>query len=166
MELKDLYLAQLGREAKASRKAVERVPEGRPDWKPHPKSMELGKLASLAATMPGWIVLMIERDDLNLDDPASKKFRTRPVATRAELVRLLDESVAAAHNALSQTTEAHLMKPWRLVFGGRVLMEQPRHQAITDTFSHLAHHRGQLTVYMRLLDASVPAIYGPSADEN
>ncbi len=166
MELKKLFLAQLDREAAASRKAVERVPEGRPDWKPHEKSMELGKLASLSAVMPGWIVLMLERDELVLDDPSSAKFRTQPASTRAELVKMLNENVANARKALEETTEAHLMIPWRLVLGGRALLEQPRHEIITDTFSHLAHHRGQLTVYMRLLGASVPAIYGPSADEN
>jgi len=165
MELREMFLAQLEREAVASRKAIERVPEGHNDWKPHEKSMELGKLASLSATMPGWPVLMIERDELNLDDPASEKFRTKPVATRAGLLKALDENVANTRKALKATTEEHLLKPWRLVLGGRVFSEQPRHVVITDTFSHLAHHRGQLTVYMRLLGASVPAIYGPSADE-
>lgn len=166
MELREIFLAQLDREAASSQKAVERVPEGRNDWKPHEKSMELGKLASLSATMPGWVVLMIERDELNLDDPASEKFRTKPVATRAGLVKLLEENATNARKALQATTEEHLLKPWRLVLGGRVLSEAPRHVMITDTFSHLAHHRGQLTVYLRLLGSSVPAIYGPSADEN
>jgi uncharacterized damage-inducible protein DinB len=166
MELREIYLAQLDREATASRKAIERVPEGRSDWKPHEKSMELGKLASLSATMPGWLALMIERDELNLDDPSSEKFRTKPVETRAELARLLDENVAKARKALTETTEEHLGKHWRLVLGGQVLNDAPRHVMIADTFSHLAHHRGQLTVYLRLLGSSVPAIYGPSADEN
>ena len=165
MELRKIFLAQLDREAAASRKAVERVPEGRNDWKPHEKSMAFGPLSALSATMPGWVVLMIERDELNLDDPASEKFRTKPMATRAELVKSLEQNVANAREALQKTTEEHLLKPWRLVLGGRVLLEQPRHEVITDTFSHLAHHRGQLTVYLRLLGASVPAIYGPSADE-
>lgn len=166
MELKALFLAQLDREAAASRKAVERVPEGHSDWKPHEKSMELGKLASLSATMLGWPVLMIERGELNFDDPASDKFRTKPIATRAELAKTLEENVTNARKALQQATEEHLLKPWRLVGNGQVLLEQPRHEVITDTFSHLAHHRGQLTVYLRLLGASVPAIYGPSADEH
>ncbi len=165
MELKELFLAQLDREAEVTRKAVERVPEGRNDWRPHEKSMELGRLAAVVATMPGWPVLMIERDELNLDDPASEEFRTKAVATRSELLKSLDESVSKARKALEKTTEEHLLKPWRLVMGGRVLSEQPRHVMITDTFSHLAHHRGQLTVYLRLNGASVPAIYGPSADE-
>jgi uncharacterized damage-inducible protein DinB len=166
MELKQLYLAQLKREAEATRKAIERVPEGRNDWKPHEKSMPLGLLAALVASMPGWVTLMIERDELNLDDPANEGLKTKPVATRAELLKLLDEGVARSCKALQDTTEEHLLKPWRLVLGGRVLNEQPRHVMLTDSvFSHLAHHRGQLTVYLRLNDASVPAIYGPSADE-
>jgi uncharacterized damage-inducible protein DinB len=165
MDLKKAFLAQLDREAASSRKAVERVPEGRNDWKPHEKSMELGRLAALVATMPGWMALMIERDELNLDDPASEKFRTKPVATKAQLINTLEESVTKARNALKETTEENLLKSWRFVMGGKVLSEHPRHVMLTDTFSHLAHHRGQLTVYLRLVGASVPAIYGPSADE-
>jgi uncharacterized damage-inducible protein DinB len=166
MELKQLYLGQLNREAEASRKAIERVPEGRNDWKPHERSMPLGLLAALVATMPGWVTIMIETDELNLDDPANEKFRTKPVATRAELLKQLDEGVSKSRRALEQTTEEHLKKPWRFIAGGKVLNDQPRHEMLTDSvFSHLAHHRGQLTVYLRLNEASVPAIYGPSADE-
>jgi uncharacterized damage-inducible protein DinB len=165
MQLKDLFLAQLEREAAVTRKAVERVPEGRNDWKPHEKSMELGRLASLVATMPGWVSLMIEHDELRLDAPSSEGLKTKPVAKGAELLKSLEESVANSRRALQDTTEEHLLKPWRLVMGDQVLTGGPRHVMLTDAFSHLAHHRGQLTVYLRLNDASVPAIYGPSADE-
>jgi uncharacterized damage-inducible protein DinB len=164
MELKKYFLEQLEREAVASRKAVERVPEGQNGWKPHEKSMEMGYLAALVATMPGWLSLMIDRDELDLD--ASESFRTKAVETRAELLRLLDEGLAKSRKALENTTEEHLMTPWRLVMGGHVLTEGPRYAMIADgALSHLAHHRGQLTVYLRLNDAKVPAIYGPSADE-
>jgi uncharacterized damage-inducible protein DinB len=166
MEMKEIFLAQLDREAALSRKAIEQVPEGKGDWKPHEKSMELGRLAPLSATMLGWHVLMIERDDLNLDDPKStEQFRTQPVGTRAEMLKALEDNVAMSRKALKGTTEEHLKKPWTLKLGGQVILEQPRHEVIADTFSHLAHHRGQLTVYLRLLGAKVPAIYGPSADE-
>jgi uncharacterized damage-inducible protein DinB len=166
MELKNLYLGQLNREAEATRKAIERVPEGRNDWKPHEKSMPLGYLAALVASMPGWVALIIETDELNLDDPSSQALRAKPVATRAELLKQLEEGVTKSRKALEQTTEEHLMKPWRFIAGGQVLNNQPRHEMLTDSmFAHLAHHRGQLTVYLRLNEASVPAIYGPSADE-
>ncbi|GGG63710.1 DinB family protein [Edaphobacter dinghuensis] len=166
MELKEFFLAQLDREAASSRKAIERTPEGRNDWKPHEKSMALGLLAALVATMPGWVSMMIETDELNLDDPRNEDLKTKPVATKAELLKLLDEGVAKARKSLEATTEEHLLKPWRFKMGGRTISEAPRHVQITDSvFSHLAHHRGQLTVYLRLNEASVPAIYGPSADE-
>jgi uncharacterized damage-inducible protein DinB len=166
MELKELFLAQLDREAAVTRKAVERVPEGRNDWKPHEKSMELGKLAALVATMPGWIWLMIEQDELDLEDPASEGFKTKAMANRAELLEALDEGVAKARTALEGTTEEHLLKNWKFKMGGHVISDSPRHVMLSDAvFSHLAHHRGQLTVYLRLNEAKVPAIYGPSADE-
>ena len=167
MELKKFYLEQLNREGEATRKAIERVPEGHNDWKPHEKSMPLGLLAALVARMPGWVALMIETDELNLDDPANDSLRTKPVATRAELLKLLNDGVTKSRKALENTTEEHLLKPWRFIAGGQVLNNQPRHEMLTDsTFAHLAHHRGQLTVYLRLTGASVPAIYGPSADEH
>jgi uncharacterized damage-inducible protein DinB len=166
MELKELFLEQLEREAVITRKTMERVPEGRNSWKPHEKSMALGYLAALVATMPGWVSFMIEQDELNLDAPSSEEFKTKPVATKAELLQGLDDGVAKARKALEATTEEHLMKPWRFAMGGKVLTEKPRHVVLTDAvFNHLAHHRGQLTVYLRLNDASVPALYGPSADE-
>jgi len=166
MELKELFLAQLERDASSTRKVIERVPEGRNDWKPHEKSMALGYLAALVAAMPGWTAFIIDREELNFNEPSSEEFKTKVVETRAELLKALEEGVAKARKALQSTTEEHLMKPWRFVSGGRVLSEEPRHVMLTDAvFGHLAHHRGQLTVYLRLNGASVPAIYGPSADE-
>ena len=165
MELKRFFLEQLEREAAASRKVVERVPEGQNAWKPHPKSMELGYLAALVATMPGWPALMIEEDELDLDG-AGKTFRTKPVDSRAELLSQLDEGLANSRKALENTTEEHLMTTWRLTMNSQVLTEGPRYIQIADgALAHMAHHRGQLTVYLRLNDAKVPAIYGPSADE-
>jgi uncharacterized damage-inducible protein DinB len=165
MELKRLFLEQLEHEAAASRKAIERVPEGQNSFKPHPKSMELGYLAALVATMPGWIALMIDRDELDLNGNG-KSLRTKPVETREELLKLLEESVAESTRALNNTTEEHLLKPWKLTMGAQVLSYRPRYASILDgALAHLAHHRGQLTVYLRLNDARVPAIYGPSADE-
>jgi uncharacterized damage-inducible protein DinB len=166
MLLKRFFLEQLDREAVASRKAVERVPEGHNTWKPHERSMELGMLAALTATMPSWPALMIERDELDLSDPSSASFRTKPMNTRAELLEALEAGLAKSRAALEATTEAHLQTPWRLKMGDQIMTEGPRYTMIADgALSHLAHHRGQLTVYLRLIDAKVPAIYGPSADE-
>jgi len=166
MKLTDLFLAELEREAAGTRSALERVPEGRNDWKPHLKSMTLGYLASLVATMPSWIVTMVKQDELDLKSPAAAKFKPLEWKTRAELLAALEASVAEAREALENTTDEHLRTPWKFVIGGQVVDENPRHIMIADSvFSHLAHHRGQLTVYLRLNDASVPALYGPSADE-
>src|SRR5450631_1607253 len=164
MLLKKFFLEQLEREAVASRKVIERLPEGQNTWKPHERSMELGYLASLVATMPGWPAFMIDRDELDLDDP-SGAFRTKTVESRDELLRLLDKGLSESRKALENTTEQHMMGSWRLTAGDQVLTEGPRYTMIADgALAHLAHHRGQLTVYLRLNEAKVPAIYGPSAD--
>lgn len=166
MILKDFFLAQLDREAASTRKAIERVPEGHNSFKPHERSMELGYLAALVAGMLGWIALMIDRDALDLDEAESAGFRTRPLADKAQLLASLDSAIANARRALESTTDEHLQTPWAFRMGGKAVSQNPRSIMISDAvFSHLAHHRGQLTVYLRLVDAKVPAIYGPSADE-
>lgn len=165
MELRLFFLEQLEREAAASRKALERVPEGRNNWKPHERSMELGYLAALVATMPGWVELMISTDSVDLGGK-DRNLQTAAVETRAELLRLLDEGLAKSREALLSTTDEHLNGVWQIRMGDQLLSEGPRKITIADgALSHMAHHRGQLTVYLRLLDAKVPAIYGPSADE-
>lgn len=166
MKLTELFLAQLEREAEGTRHALERVPEGRNEWRPHEKSMPLGYLAALVARMPAWVAMTIKTDELVLGSDGGSKFTPKALATRAELLQSLEESIDEAREALKSTTDDHLMKPWRFIAGGQVLSEDPRYVVLTDSvFSHLAHHRGQLTVYLRLNQASVPAIYGPSADE-
>ena len=165
MELTSFFLQQLERETAANRKVVERVPQGKNSWKPHERSMEMGYLAALVATMPAWILMIIESELLNLDKPESQRFRARAQDSTAELLKLADKSKADAKTALSGANESHLAKPWKLVLAGKTLSEAPRSQQIADVFTHMAHHRGQLTVYLRLNEAKVPAIYGPSADE-
>ena len=109
---------------------------------------------------------MIDRDELDLNDPANESFRTRPIALRADLLASLDKGVADARRALESTSDEHLLTPWAFKMGGYVVEQRPRYLMISDAvFSHLAHHRGQLTVYLRLHEAKVPALYGPSADE-
>lgn len=165
MELVNFFLKQVERETAANRKVLERVPQGKNSWKPHERSMEMGYLAALVATMPAWILMIIESEELNLDKPESQRFRARPQDSTAELLKLADESKTKAETAFRTTNEGHLAKPWRFVMGGKTLSEAPRSQQIADVFTHMAHHRGQLTVYLRLNEAKVPAIYGPSADE-
>jgi uncharacterized damage-inducible protein DinB len=165
MKLTDFYLSELGREVERSRRAVEQAPEERYQWKPHEKSMLFGYLAELVATMPTWIAMIIDQDELDVAPPAGSGMKREPKETRAALAKALDEAAAGARVALEKTTDAHLATPWRLLAGGQVVMEAPRHEVIQDTFNHWAHHRGQMTVYLRLMGARVPALYGPSADD-
>ena len=165
MKLTELFLAELGREAARSRRALEPVPAGKHDWKPHEKSMAVGYLAELVATMPRWIALGVNQDELDINPPGGSNIKRTPMHTSADYIAGLDTAVEEARAALQGATEDHLMKPWRLIVAGKVVSETPRHEMIRDTINHLAHHRGQMTVYLRLLGAKVPAIYGPSADD-
>jgi uncharacterized damage-inducible protein DinB len=166
MKLTDLFLSELESEAAATRRTLERVPDGRSDWKPHEKSMTMGRLAALVASMPSWIDMVINLDELDMRPPGGPKYRAQEGSASKELVEAFDRHVVTARQALAATTEEHLMTRWRLLAGGQLMSEQLRYEVIRDgVFNHLAHHRGQLTVYLRLNGASVPAIYGPSADE-
>ena len=164
MTLTQLFLAELDREGPRTRRALEHVPHGRDDWKPHSKSMPLGRLAGLVASMPSWVKLVIEQDELELNPPAGGGQYQQPSTDK--LAETLDKHVMKARESLSKTNDDFLMTTnWRLLAGGKVVMEAPRHVVLRDTLNHLAHHRGQLTVYLRLNDQPVQAIYGPSADD-
>jgi uncharacterized damage-inducible protein DinB len=164
MKLTQLFLAELEREAHRTRRTLEHVPLGKDDWKPHPKSMPLGRLAGLVASMPSWVSLIVNQDELELSPPAGSGQYSQPPTDK--LVQTLDKVVAEARDTLSKTNDDFLLTSnWRLLVKGNVVLEQPRHIVLRDTLNHLSHHRGQLTVYLRLNDATVPAIYGPSADD-
>lgn len=164
MTLTQMFLADLEREAPRTRRALEQVPSGRDDWTPHQKSMPLGRLAGLVATMPSWIGLIIEQDELDITPRPGEGIYRQPATS--ELVAVHDEHVKKAREVLSRTSDEFLTTTnWRLIAGGQVVLNQPRHIVLRDTLGHLAHHRGQLTVYLRLNDCTVPAIYGPSADD-
>ncbi len=165
MELTALFLSELDREVGRSRRALEQVPEGKYDWKPHEKSMIFGYLTEMVATMPTWITMMIKQDELDIAPKGGQQQPRTPRNTSAEYLQALDKAAADARAALQGTNEAHLQTPWRLLAGGQVVMEAPRHEMIRDTINHWAHHRGQMTVYLRLMGATVPALYGPSADD-
>jgi uncharacterized damage-inducible protein DinB len=165
MKMTDLFLMQLDREAAISRRVLARVPDGRRDFKPHEKSMPFGYLSTLVASMPSWIALAITQDELDINPPGGSKYKPKDVSTNRELLQMDDEAVEKARAALKGTTDEHLLTRWKLLAAGRVVAEDPRHVVIADTFTHLAHHRGQLTVYLRLNGAPVPSVYGPSADD-
>jgi len=167
MKLTEFLLAELDREVERSRRALEQAPEGKYDWKPHEKSMIFGYLANMVATIPMWIMMEINQNELDVAPaPGESKMEQKRPDTRAGLIEALDQTAAGARSALQQTTDEHLKTNWRLLAHGQVVMEAPRYEMIQDTINHWAHHRGQMTVYLRLMGAKVPAIYGPSADDS
>jgi uncharacterized damage-inducible protein DinB len=165
MKLTDLFSEELAREGAITRRTLERVPEGRDDWKPHDKSMPLGRLAMLVSTMPSWISMMLQKDQFDLNPPGGGSSFAHNLRTGKEMIDALDKGIADARTALSTVTEEQLMQPWRLLVAGNVVSEKPRHVVLRETINHLAHHRGQLTVYLRMNEVPVPSIYGPSADD-
>ena len=162
MAMIDALLPEFDHEMGVTRKLLERVPDDRLDWKPHAKSMSLGTLAQHVATLPSWgsVTLTQEEFDLDRNPPPA------PLRSRAELLAAFDGLVTETRKALLARTDAELMVPWALVKDGHKIFSMPR-ATVWRSFviSHLVHHRGQLSVYLRLNDVAVPAIYGPSADE-
>ncbi len=160
MSTQAIPLKEFDQEMASTRRLLERVPTDKGQWKPHEKSFALGHLAQLVSWMPAWITLTLRQPDLDLAGGPSYTFE----ATE-KLVEGFDRNVAEARAALAEVTGAALDEPWSLRAGPRVLMTQPRGEVVRQHMSHLAHHRGQLTVYLRLLDVPIPSIYGPTADE-
>jgi uncharacterized damage-inducible protein DinB len=165
MKLTELFLAELDREVERSRRALEQVPEGKFDWKPHEKSMIFGSLANMVATIPSWLVMEVTQNELDVAPAGGGQMDQTRKDTSEALIKALDKSAGDARTALGKTTDEHLMTPWKLLARGQVVLEAPRHVMIRDTINHWAHHRGQMTVYLRLMGAKVPALYGPSADD-
>jgi len=165
MKLTEVLLAELDRETPRSRRALEEVPAGKYDWKPHDKSMLFGYLTQLVATMPSWMAMGITKNELDVAPASGSAMSNEKLETSEALVKALDKSTGDARAALQGTTDDFLMTPWKLLARGQVVQETPRWVMIQDTLNHWAHHRGQMTVYLRLLGARVPSIYGPSADD-
>ena len=166
MKLREMLLQELNREAATTRRVLENVPEGKPDWKPHERSMPLGSLSLLVATILSWVDHVVNRDELDIAPRDAPPQKPPEIKSRDDLLQLFDQGVDRARLALQNTTDEHLMQPWRFLAGGRLLTDEPRHGMLRgNIFNHLVHHRGQLTVYIRMNGEKVPSIYGPSADE-
>ena len=166
MKLTEFLLAELNREVERSRKALEQVPDDKYDWKPHERSMIFGYLIAMVATIPSWIAIQVTRPELDIAPTDGSSFKMEPMKTSAALLAALDKTAAEARAALQGTTDEHLKTNWQLKAKGQVVLEGPRFEMIQDTINHWVHHRGQSTVYLRLMGAKVPAIYGPSADDS
>ena len=165
MNVITLLVEELDREVKRSRRALEQVPDDKRDWKPHDRSMAFGYLADMVATIPTWITMIIKQDELDVAPKDGPKGGRPEPTTSAGYIAELDKAAAAAREALAGTTEAHLQTHWKLLAAGQVVSDTSRIEMVRDTINHWAHHRGQMTVYLRLMGANVPALYGPSADD-
>ena len=163
MRIVDSILAELDREADTTRRVLQRVPNEKLSWKPHPKSMSLGQLAQHVATTPGGVATILTKTEFEAPD-----FGNQPAAASAsELIPTLERSLAEAKSILDGFDDNAMMASWKLTRGGKELFSSPRVGVIRSIMlNHWYHHRGQLSVYLRLLDVPVPSIYGPSADEN
>ena len=160
MSIAESLVPEFDQEMTVTRRLLERVPGDQGTWKPHAKSFPLGHLAQLVARMPGWITNILQASELDLSRATGYSFETTDT-----LVGEFDRNVREARETLAKAKDADFGLPWSLKHGDRVLMSMPRGVVVRQTISHLVHHRGQLTVYLRMLDVPIPSIYGPTADE-
>jgi uncharacterized damage-inducible protein DinB len=160
MSLSAALLPEFDQEMAITRRLLERVPTDRGSFKPHPKSFSMGHLAQLVSRMPGWITQMMRESRLDLG--GAPAYSLEPTEA---LLAGFDRNVAEARSALERAGDQDFAAPWSLASGDRVFFTMPRAAVVRQTINHLVHHRGQLSVYLRLVDVPLPSIYGPTADE-
>lgn len=165
MSSAELLLQDYDVEIANTRRTLERVPEGKNDWKPHEKSMPLGRLAMHCATLPLFGRYLIEDEGMDLAQP-KRPFTPLAFVSREDALKQLDTHAAACRDALAAASDEALATPWRFTYGEQLISESPRSLSFRKMcFNHLVHHTAQLGVYLRLNDIPVPGLYGPSADE-
>ena len=161
--LNQSLLPELQHETASTRKMLERIPFEQWDWKPHEKSYSLGKLATHIATIPDWMTVTITTDEL---DFSKGDYKPQAPASKEQLLQIFDEASSKALHSLQGASDENLKGPWSLKNGSHTIFILPRLATLRSfVLNHLIHHRGQLSVYLRLLDVPVPGMYGPSADE-
>lgn len=166
MAIKESILPELDHEMATTRKLLERIPEQDAAWQPHAKSMTLGQLGIHLAVLPRWGGMTMSQTELDMNPPGGPAFKLPPFETTQGAVAAFDEHVAAARAAIAAASDQDFMVPWTLKNAGETIFTMPR-VAVLRTFvvNHIIHHRGQLSVYLRLRNVPIPSIYGPSADE-
>ena len=166
MSIADLLLPEYDNEMMVTRAVMERLPDGRGEWKPHEKSFPLAHLAQLVARLPGWAATMMDRTELDIAPADGPKFAGYSIETMATLLAEFDKNAAAGRAALASAGDADFGVPWTLKKTGLTVMTKPRYQMLRYmVLNHIVHHRAQLGMYLRLLDLKVPQMYGPTADE-
>ena len=166
MAIRDSILPEFDQEMATTRKVLERVPEGNPDWKPHQKSMSMGRLAGHVAELAGWGKTSIAVDSFDFRPVGGQAYQPYVMTTRKDLLDTFDKHVAEARAAIAGASDQEFMKTWTLLSGGNQILAMPKIAVLRSfAINHTIHHRGQLSVYLRLNNVPVPSIYGPSADE-
>ena len=166
MRISDALLPEFDQEMKSTRKCLERIPDDKFSYKPHPKSFDMHGLAVHIATMLGWGVTTLQSDSFDYAPEGGEPYVPPSVKTNAELLALFDKGAGEFRAALAATDNDTMMRPWSLLGGGKTMFTMPKAAVIRGMIlNHIVHHRGQLTVYLRMCDVPVPAVYGPSADE-
>lgn len=166
MAIKDILLAEYDHEMAVTRRVLERAPAGEFGWKPHDRSWPLGALATHLANIPGWTHAVLEQIEFDLADTPEQLRKTMPLGSREEVLERFDRNVGEGRTLLDEQSDAQLLAMWTFKKDGQTIFAMPRVSALRRfVMNHHVHHRGQLSVYLRLRNVPVPAIYGPSADE-
>jgi uncharacterized damage-inducible protein DinB len=166
MAMSQALLGEFDHEMSNTRKSLERVPEGKFDWKPHTKSMSMGALATHIASIPHWGKLTLDTPSFDVNPPGGQQVRQPKFKSKTEILAFFDKNVPEARAAIANASDQALMAPWSLLNGGKTVFTMPRIGVLRAMImNHMIHHRAQLGVYLRLNDVPVPSIYGPSADE-
>jgi uncharacterized damage-inducible protein DinB len=166
MSIAASMLPEFDMEMANTRKTLERIPADKFDFKPHEKSMSMINLATHIANMVDWGTTTLTQDEFDMQPPGTEPYKELPASSVAELLEKFDTNATAMRAALTTVTDEAMMKGWSLLSGGNVIFTQPRAGVLRGMiFNHLVHHRAQLSVYLRMNDVPVPALYGPSADE-
>ena len=167
MAISEAFLPEFDQEMATTRRVLERIPDDRLDWKAHEKSMTLRQIGSHLANLPTWAVLGLKQDSFDTAPPGEEPAKTPEAESVAQLLSIFDANVTAAREAIEGTGDATYHETWALKSGGETLLSFPKIGVVRSfVLNHIVHHRGQVSVYLRLLDVPVPSIYGPSADES
>lgn len=166
MAIRDALLPEFEHEMETTRKTLERVPEDKTSWKPHDTSMPMGRLAGHIAEMAGFVGATFQGDSFDFAPPGAQPVQPTVMTSRKQLLEIFDKNVAAARTAISKASDEELLKTWTLLSGGKTFFSMPRIAVLRSMIlNHIIHHRGQLSVYLRMNKVPVPSIYGPSGDE-
>ncbi len=166
MSISEALLPEFDHEMGNTRKMLECVPDANLGWKPHDKSMTLGRLAQHVSDIPTWVGHALEKESVDVAPPGAPPYQPPPVTSLAQILESFEKNIVAARAAIAGAADNHLMKPWSLLMGGHTVFTMPRAAVLRSmVMSHLIHHRAQLGVYLRLNNIPIPGMYGPSADD-